>query len=243
MDGTPSSIADGGAVIRLGQNAYTGPINIRGLTARAGVGEAQPSYGIYMGYVDVVCISEALLIWHSKDVVLAPKARQFSALVEITNSCFDTAANGMWIEPTGGGRVLRCGISNTWFGAHTDDAMHVDGSDGTVTGIQFSNCMFLANGGDGASVGGSGVDGVYFSNCFSGGNQGNGLVLKDHAQNVVWTGGVIGATHELNGNVGYGFTAESGTSGKINLTDITGNVSGVGQNPENCITTFENTTE
>lgn len=243
LDGTPSSIADGGAVIRLGQNAYTGPINIRGLTARAGVGEAQPSYGIYMGYVDVVCISDALLIWHSKDVVLAPKARQFSALVEITNSCFDTAANGMWIEPTGGGRVLRCGISNTWFGAHTDDAMHVDGSDGTVTGIQFSNCMFLANGGDGASVGGSGVDGVYFSNCFSGGNQGNGLVLKDHAQNVVWTGGVIGATHELNGNVGYGFTAESGTSGKINLTDITGNVSGVGQNPENCITTFENTTE
>lgn len=243
LDGTPSNIAEGGCAIRLGQNAYTGPINIRGLTARAGVGEAQPSYGIYMGYVDVVCISDALLIWHTKDVVLSPKARQFSALVEITNSCFDTAANGLWIEPTGGGRVLRCGISNTWFGAHTGDALHVDSGNGTVTGVQFSNCMFLANGGSGAVVGGSGVDGVYFSNCFSGGNQGDGLALRDHAKNVVWSGGVIGATHELNGNVGFAFTADAGTSGRVNLADLRGNGAGISTDPDHSVAVFENIIE
>lgn len=240
LEGTSSQISEGGAVIRLGQHAYTGPINIRGLTARAIDGSQQPSYGIYMGYVDVVSISDALIIWHNKDVVLAPGARQFSALVEITNSCFDTAVNGIWIEPTSGGRVLRCGVSNTWFGAHSADAMHADASDGIVTGIQFSNCMYLANGGNGVHISGKGVDGIYFSNCFSGGNLKNGLELAGEAQNVAWNGGVIGKTHELNGNVGFGYTAEPGTSGKIVLADIVGNTAGNYHDPGECIASFNN---
>ena len=77
---------------RLGNNAYTGPVNIRGLTAKPSSATLQPTSGIHLGYVDVVSISDALIIWHRKDVVVAPKTRQFAALVEITNSCFDTAS-------------------------------------------------------------------------------------------------------------------------------------------------------
>lgn len=229
FDGTPHEDAPGGAIIRLGNNAYTGPVNIRGLTAKPSSATLQPTSGIHLGYVDVVSISDALIIWHRKDVVVAPKTRQFAALVEITNSCFDTALHGVSIEPTGGGRVLRCGVSNTWFGAHSADALTVDGSDGTVTGLQFSNCMFLANAGSGVAVRGQGVDGLYFSNCFSGGNLGCGLRLCDGAKNVQWLGGVLGRCHELPGNVQFGYTAEPGCTGQIALANLAGNQAGAFQ--------------
>ena len=231
FDGTPHEAAPGGASSRLGNNAYTGPVNIRGLTAKPSSATLQPTSGIHLGYVDVVSISDALIIWHRKDVVVAPKTRQFAALVEITNSCFDTALHGVSIEPTGGGRVLRCGVSNTWFGAHSADALTVDGADGTVTGLQFSNCMFLANAGNGVAVRGQGVDGLYFSNCFSGGNQGCGLTAADGAQEIVWDGGVLGACHELAGNVQYGYSVAEGCGVTLDGTDLEGNNLGQGQGP------------
>ncbi|MBO5069180.1 MAG: right-handed parallel beta-helix repeat-containing protein [Roseburia sp.] len=243
FDGTPHEVAEGGAIIRLGKNAYTGPINIKGLTAKPTSSTLQPSSGIYMGYVDVVSISDALIIWHKKDVVIAPKGRQFAALVEITNSCFDTAENGIYIEPTKGARVLRCGITNTWFGAHSSDSAVINGSDGVITGLQFTNAMFLCNAGNGVRVSGEGVDGIYFSNSFSGGNQGSGLILTDGAQNVVWNGGVLGACHELNGNVQYGYCVEEGCSASIYLTDLRGNSTGVCLDDGNSVTVYGNTEE
>ncbi len=242
-DGTPHEIAPGGAIIRLGKHAYTGPIHIRGLTAKPSGASLQPSSGIWMGYVDVVSISDALIIWHRNDIEIAPSGRQFAALVEITNSCLDTAAHGIVVAPESGARVLRCGVANTWFGAHTSDAAIMNGSDGTVTGLQFTNCMFLANGGDGVKVSGQGVDGLYFSNSFSGGNRGCGLSLSNGAQNVFWTGGVLGACHELNGNAAYGYHAEAGCSGRIALADLTGNGAGAGEDAQGAIETFENMVE
>lgn len=243
FDGTPHEVAEGGAIIRLGNNAYTGPINIRGLTAKPSAATLQPSSGIYMGYVDVVSISDALIIWHKKDVVVAPENRQFAALIEITNSCFDTAENGIYIEPTGGARVLRCGVTNTWFGAHSSDSVVIDGADGVVTGLQFNNCMFLANGGNGVAVNGQGVDGLYFTNSFSGGNQGSGLVLSGGAKNVVWNGGVIGACHELSGNVQYGYQVEEGCSGSIYLTNLKGNSAGACDDRSSAMDVFGNILE
>lgn len=243
FDGTPHEVSPGGAIIRLGENAYTGPVNIRGLTAKPSASTLQPSSGITMRYVDVVSISDALIIWHKKDVVVAPKNRQFAALIEITNSCFDTAENGIYIEPSGGARVLRCGVSNTWFGAHSSDAAVINGADGVVTGLQFSNCMFLANGGNGVTVEGQGVDGLYFTNSFSGGNLGSGLVIKEGAQNIAWNGGVIGACHELNGNVGYGYEIEEGCSGSISLSDLRGNTAGICNDPLVKMKAFGNTVE
>lgn len=243
FDGTPHEAAPGGAVIRLGKNAYTGPVNIRGLTAKPSASTLQPSSGIYMGYVDVVSITDALIIWHKRDVVVAPENRQFAALIEITNSCFDTAENGIYFEPSGGARVLRCGVTNTWFGAHSSDSAVINGADGVVTGLQFNNCMFLANGGNGVTVEGRGVDGLYFTNSFSGGNLGSGLVIKDGARNIAWNGGVIGACHELAGNVSYGYEIEEGCSGSIYLTDLRGNTAGVCDDLADEMKVFGNTVE
>ena len=93
-DGTPHETALGGAVIRLGNRRYTGPINIRGLTAKPTSGNRQPSSGITMENVDVVSISNALTIWHKHNIVISPSGLQFAALTEISNSCFDTSETG-----------------------------------------------------------------------------------------------------------------------------------------------------
>lgn len=241
FDGTPHETAEGGAVIRLGNTSYTGPVNIRGLMARPADGSRQPSSCITMGHVDVVSISDALIIHHRKEVVIAPKGQQFAALIEITNCCFDTAETGVFIQPTGGARVLRCGIANTWFGAHSGDSMVIDGDDGVVTGLQFTNAMFLANRGNGATITGAGVDGIFLSNSFSGGNQGHGLYVGGGAKNIVWSGGVIGACHELNGNVQYGYTVEPGCTGSVINTILTGNTLGEADDPGEGFKTFGNT--
>ncbi|MDR1703462.1 MAG: glycoside hydrolase family 55 protein [Clostridiales bacterium] len=243
FDGTPHETAEGGAAIRLGHTSYTGPINIRGMMARPADGSRQPTSCITMGHVDVVHISDVLIIHHRKEVMITPKDMQFAALIEITNCCFDTAESGIFIQPTGGARVLRCGIANTWFGAHSGDAMVIDASDGVVTGLQFTNAMFLANRGNGVTITGSGTDGIFFSNSFSGGNLGHGLYVAEGAKNIVWSGGVIGATHELNGNVKYGYTAEKGCSGSIINTILTGNTEGVSDDPSGAFKTSGNTTE
>ena len=91
--------------------------------------------------------------------------------------------------------------------------------------------MFLANAGNGVAVRGQGVDGLYFSNCFSGGNQGCGLTATDGAQEIVWDGGVLGACHELSGNVQYGYSVDEGCSVTLDGTDLEGNSLGQGQGP------------
>ncbi len=227
FDGTSHETAAGGCIIRLGRTTYTGPIHIRGLTARTCGPERQPTAGIHMGHVDVVAISDALLIYHRSNLLITPGKNQFAALIEVCNSCLDTAYHGMTVAPTAGGRVLRCGFTNTWFGAHKEDAVVIDGTDGTVTGLQFSNCMFLCNAENGISVAGSGVDGLYFSNSFISGNLGCGLLASRGARDIVWNGGVIGVSHELpNGNVGYGCKAESGSRVRFALARLTGNQAG-----------------
>lgn len=113
FDGTDDAVAPGGAIIRLGRETYTGPVHIRGLTARTSSPDRQPTSGIHMGHVDVVSISDTLIIYHRKNIWVTPGPEQFSALIEVTNSCLDTAHHGIYIEPNGGGRVLRCGFSNT----------------------------------------------------------------------------------------------------------------------------------
>ena len=227
FDGTPHEAAPGGALIRLGYNAYTGPVNIRGLCAKPSSSTLQPTSCIFMGWVDVVSISDALIIWHKQNVVIAPQNNQFAALVEMTNCCFDTAESGMVIRPQGGARVLRCGFANTWFGAHqSGDGAVIDGSDGAVTGLQFTNCMFLHNRGNGVSVAGEGVDGIFFSNCFSAANTENGLLVADQARNVIWSGGAIGACQGSGGNALFGFDVDKDCSGSVINTLLTGNGSG-----------------
>jgi len=239
-NGTPSTISAGGAIIRLGKNSYTSSINISGLTADANA-VLQPSTGITLGYVDVVSIDETLIIHHGKDLSISPTKGQFSALIEISNSCFDTAVTGMSIAPEGDGRVLRMGVSNTWFGANSSDGIILNGTHGKISGVSFTNTMLFANGGIGANVLGKNVDGIYFDNCFAAGNMGNGLQVTASAQNIIWNGGVLGATHELNGNVSFGFAVEAGTSGSVRDTNLEGNNAGRFSNPLKVFNTFGNT--
>lgn len=238
--GTPHSIAEGGAAIRLGNNAYTGQINIRGIFAWPTALNMQPTSAITMEYVDVVSISDVLLIGHTKDVIIAPGRRQFASLIEVTNSCFDTATTGLSVEPVNGGLVRCSGFSNTWFGAHTGDGIILDGTNGTIPGLQFTNCMFMYNRGDGVKAQGEGADNLYFDNCFSSANLGNGLYVSDKAQNIVWNGGSIGASHGGNANQKYGYCFEDGCSGRITLTDIRDNVLGPGKGDTDCITLVDN---
>ena len=241
-DGTPHEVAPGGAVIRLGKDTYTGPVNIRGLTARPIDVNHQPSTCISLHHVDVVSISDALIIWHKKDVLIAPEGKsQFSALVEITNSCFDTAENGIFIQPKDNARVLRVGIANTWFGAHTSDGAVIDATEGYVTGVQFTNSTFIGNGGNGVTVRGNKTDGIFFSNSFSGANQGHGLEVSLGARNVVWSGGAIGNCQGGYGNVKYGYSVDPGCSGSVINCLLTGNTQGAFHDPDQVFTAHGNT--
>lgn len=241
FDGTPDATAPGGALIRMGKNMYTGSINICGLYAKPSSGTLQPSSCIIMGWVDVVFISDATIIWHKRDIVIAPQNHQFAALVEMTNCCFDTSENGIFIQPTGGARVLRCGFVNTWFGAHqTGDGAVIDGSDGEVTGLQFTNCLFMHNNGNGVAISGSQVDGIFFSNCFSAANTGNGLMVTQDARNVVWSGGAIGACQGSGGNGLSGYAVEEGCSGSVINAILTGNTLGMADDPAEAFKTSGN---
>ena len=235
LDGTPHAVSQGGAAVRLGNTRYTGQVNIRGLFAWPHTLETPPSSAICMKHVDVASVSDTLLIGHMKDVLLQPGKGQFTALVQMTNSCFDTAQSGMCVEPVDGGRVLRCGFSNIWFGAHTGDGMVVNGTDGAVPGLQFTNCMFMGNGENGVRASGVGVDGLYFSNCFASANARTGLFLGRGSQRVVWYGGVLGASHEAGPNLEYGYRAEEACSGKILLVDLERNGLGAGRDEKGAV--------
>ncbi len=100
--------------------------------------------------------------------------------------------------------------------------------------------MFLANAGDGIRVEGQGVDGLYFSNSFSGGNLGNGLTLRKGAKNLIWTGGVLDACHEMKGNVQYGYQTDGSCSVRVLLPDLTGNAVGDSMNEKHSLQTFAN---
>lgn len=233
-NGTPASVAEGGALLRLGHTKYTGSINISKVLADVdNITPRQPSTGITIGYADVVSISDTLIIHHTKDLNIVPKDGQVASLIQITNSCFDTAYNGMFIAPAKGGTVLRMGIANTWFGANSSDGIVIDGREGSVKNIQFSNVMAKGNE-VGVRIFGTNVDGIYFSNCSSTINRGTNLQVSEGAQRVIWDGGA------LQHSPAYGFTAEAGCTGRVSNTQINDNALGASLDPTRALLTSGN---
>ena len=76
FDGTDDAVAPGGAIIRVGRETYTGPVHIRGLTARTSSPDRQPTSGIHMG-LWMWCPFQTPLIYHRKNIWGRPARSNF----------------------------------------------------------------------------------------------------------------------------------------------------------------------
>jgi hypothetical protein len=237
IDGVSGSVSANGAIIRIGETSYCGGVNIKNVEADVNVVANQPTHGILLRYVDVVTIDGALIIHHTNALKIAPKSGQFSALVHVSNSDFDTSQRGILIQPAAGGTVQRCTISQTWAGANTSDGVMIDGTAGTVDGVHFTGLQAIGNTQIGANVVGANAKNITFAHSQCAGNGGNGLQVTSGA-NSTWDGGVLGATDTAGGNGSNGAGIDATSTGALNYCKMDGNTASplVNNNPSGFFT-------
>lgn len=242
LDGTPSSTAAGGSLIRLGNSGYCGPINISDVVADVNNPANQPSAGIVIKYADVVAMKGVLIIHHGIPLDITPAAGQTASLIAVSDSCFDTSSSiGCRLFPAATGAILRSSFANCTFSANGGDGLQANGVLSAVRGILFADCNFSGNSAIGVNVVGSGAQDIYFANCTSGGNTGNGLQITSSASNIKWDGGALGATGGLAGNA-YGVAVDASIANAAVLnTYLEGNLTGRISDPSNKIVQAGNT--
>lgn len=214
LDGTPSGTAADGAIVRVGKTAYCGGIFLQNIEADVNVAANQPSNGILLHYVDHITIDGVLIIHHTNALHVAPENGQFTALMYVSNSSFDTSQRGILIEPATGANVLRCTIADTWAGSNTADGVQINGVSGTVDGVHFTGLMAIGNTQIGVNVVGANAKNITFVNSQGAGNGGNGFQVTAGA-NATWDGGVLGATDAAGGNGSDGAGIDGTSTGAI----------------------------
>jgi hypothetical protein len=225
VDGTPDSVASGGALVRVGKTAYCGGINIGNITSDVNTAALKPTNGILLHYCDVATISRVLTIHNVNGIQMAPASGQICALVKITDSDIDTGGRGLVVNPAAGGQVLRCMLSNTWIGANSGDGIDISGAAGTVNGFHFFGATLVSNGTIGANIHGALAQNITFDGCQAAGNGGNGLQVTGGA-NCTWDGGGLGRGDAAGGNVSNGYGVDATSTGAVRNCDCSGNVGG-----------------
>lgn len=225
LDGVAKSVSDFGAIIRIGETAYCGGLNIEDVVGDVNNTSLQPANGILIRYADVLTVKGALIIHHTDCLKIQPKSGQFSSLIKVIGCDFDTATRGIRIDPLAGGFVTRCTISDTWAGANTSDGVFINGNSGEVDGVHFSGLMAIGNGAIGVNVTGANAKNITFTNSQSAGNVGNGLQVTAGA-NATWGGGALGSTDRAGGNGTNGFAVDATSTGAVRDCRLDNNVSG-----------------
>jgi len=229
-DGTPGATAANSCGIRF--SGTTNTDNRIDTVTMDAAGGSMPSFGILLQNCDATQIVNCDIIHHGSDLQIAPATGQSVAATYAVNSYFDTAENGVNINPSGTGTVLRATFNGCWASSHTNNGFNINALGGGLSMIQFVDCQALFNAARGLLINVNGGDvevtgGYYNNNTVDGiavasGVAGFSIVGAQCANNTaqgIWLVGsndnyrIIG--NDLRGNAGAILGLVGNTSTKI----------------------------
>lgn len=231
LDGTASSVASEGGLIRVGETGYCGGIDISSVTADMSSATTndptqQPSYGILARYVDFMRVSAALFVHHGSGLKVAPHNGQTASVIHVNGCSFDTGLRGIEVNPEAGGVVTRCSIAQTWVGENTQEGILIFGNAGTIGGIGILGLTAMSNMVGVGVVGPNTSDIGISGNSRAIANAGNGLQVTGTATDVTWDGGILGAGDRNNGNGSSGAAFDATSTGWVRNAKMSGNALG-----------------
>lgn len=187
--------------IRIGKTYYTGPVHFGDTLLKQHPDNinAQPEYGVRLGFVDVVNFDGSFLcILHGKCLLVDPSDGQIASLVHGNGAYFDTADYGVLLAPRGTGKVQGFNFEGVYSGAHRIAAIAVDGTQGTVDGAMISGGDFINNA-IGIDITGAGAKNIIVSSAKVAGNSTIGIHLTNQANAFI--------KDNFIGNFGFGSNA------------------------------------
>lgn len=239
---TPATTSAGSGSIFLGQNNYTGGVNVNNcLINSSPAGYA--SYGIWVGYVDVMSMVGDLIIESGDNLHISPGAGQFTALLSVVDCVFDTSTYGAVLLPLGSGNITRLTFSGCWFSVMSQNGILMDGQYGTIQGVTINKSYIMNNSVDGINIDGvTGTAGnirdILIDGNFIASNTSTGIQVLDNPVNISIINNSIGAYAGGSGN-GVGIIMDSTPTGKITGNNFTGNTTNISGTPAG-IVYFEN---
>jgi hypothetical protein len=226
--GGVSTVGSVGIIVNGGNDAY-----ITQVTMDAPV-LSQPWAGIQILSTGCVNITDCDIVHHTNDLLINP-VNNSVASVYVVNTYFDTAANGIVINPSGNGSVVRCRFTGCWTSSHVNSGVTIraDGSS-LIDGIEFIGHHCFVNGLQNSEPGftvlaGTGktlnirVNGGSFS-----GNGGSGIAISAGITDFSIIGARMGSGFGVAGNAQWGIQVNPGNSNNyvINGNDLRGNTLG-----------------
>ncbi len=152
--------AAGGKGIRIGSNAYTGPVTLDVL-ARADTAFAnRADCAVQVQNGDVIDFGKSTFLQHKDNILGQPDGTlpgdDFSAILNLIGVTSDTATNALKIQPINGAAVYRVSVLGGIYSVMTGSGIVVDATGGTVQDVTISNATLLACAAYGVrSIGGS----------------------------------------------------------------------------------------
>ena len=120
-------------------------IRLRHLIMNSGA-SPQPTAGILVANSGDIIMEDVNIVQHGRDLLLTPGAGQSIDSVYATDCFFDTSsAQGLLIQPASTGVLARSRFIGCWFSSHTGSGVSVQGSTGSVTGLEFIDCHAFGN--------------------------------------------------------------------------------------------------
>lgn len=191
----------GDGVTAAGNDMYVTKVTMSGATNRA-------TAGIQITNNGAINITDCDIIRHGSCLLINPGNGETASAIYGLNSYFDTATNGVVIDPAAGGTVAQCRFVGCWMGAHSGHGVII-GSNGTIRGVEFISPQIFSNGTRGVFLGG-GAD-VNFVGGGICGNTGDGVTVSANVSDWSFIGTRIGDGYGKSGNAN-GIVVSAGTS-------------------------------
>lgn len=178
--------------------------------------------GINLVYTGAVNITDCDIIRHGQCLLLNPGNGQLVVDVYALNSYFDTASNGVNVNPSGTGLVQGLRLLGCWSSAHTGSGIITQGT-GTITGLRIIDLQCYSNGTNGITHG-NGSDLHVLGGVFAGHTAGSGVSIAANLSAFSVVGARMGNPDLKPANINGIFIA-AGTSNEYVIVgnDLSGN--------------------
>lgn len=169
-----------------------------------------PSWGIMVLQTGDLTMSDNNVVGHGYDLFLVPNNGQLVAAVYAENCFFDTAVQGIVIEPIGTGIVQGCRFTSCWSGTHTQNGVSVLGTPTTCSSHEFIGHQCQNNSQSGIAFLG-GTDLKIMGGFFAGQGTAYGIFVAAGVSDFTITNVSSGA-YNLNPGNAYGIFIAAGAS-------------------------------
>jgi len=206
-----------------------GPVDVvfQDLWIRGSGAGSQSQSGIHIKSAGDITLRHVSTVWAGSSLKLVPPAGQRIQALVCSDCFFDSGSGyGIYIDSTGG-TVDLVKASNTWMASNTLGGLVLTGAN-PITQTDFINCVFSANGGNGAFVNTTAASNTSFIGCSASANTNSGLAFAAGVSNFKVVGCKLGASGEFAANTGWGLLVSSGSSETYIIANnvIAGNTAG-----------------